>query len=263
MAGRNNLSASSHLHVTHQHHLEDRIVIQHREIQSLLHDNQRLAANHLALKQDLSLAQQELRHLTAAANNVKAERDAEVREVYERSLKMNAEVRAINAMRAELANVHCDVEKLTLDRQELNEQLQVFKSKLVKAKEEVKKLPEIKSAIEMVQKEVEKGRAAIETEKKTRASNLKQRQILEKNMIFVSQELERLREELANGDKRPMATTAAAVAANPGPAYGVDYGHPGAYNGPQAQGAGFHDGAQSDGESSDMKIDDQGSQAHE
>lgn len=262
MAGRNNLSASSRRYLIGEHHvthLEDRITIQHREIQSLLLDNQRLAANHVALKQDLSLAQQELRHLTAAANNVKAERDAEVREVYERSLKMNAEVRAINALRAELAKVHCDIEKLTLNRQELTEQLQVFNSKLGKAKEEVKKFPEVKSAIEMVQQEVEKGRAAIETEKKTRASNLKQRQILEKNMILVSQELERLRKELGNVDEREMVTTAAGVAANPASGYCVDYGHPGTFGGPKAQDA----GAQSDATSSDMKIDDQGSQAHQ
>ncbi|GLT80724.1 hypothetical protein SLA2020_521480 [Shorea laevis] len=267
MAGRNHLPAASHRHlisehhVTHQHHLEDRIAIQHREIQSLLLDNQRLTANHVALKQDLSRAQQELRHLSAAAANVKAERDAEVREVYERSLKMNAEVRSIDAMKAELAQVRDDIQKLTVDRQELTEQLQAINGELVKAKADVKQFPEIEAEIQRVQQEIQKGRAAIETEKKTRASNLNQRQILEENMIFVSHELQRLHEDLANAEKRAMAAAAANVAANPGVGYGVNYGH--RYGMPQAQVDGFQAGVQSEQTSSDMKLDDEGSQAQE
>ncbi|GKV08421.1 hypothetical protein SLEP1_g20050 [Rubroshorea leprosula] len=267
MAGRNHLPAASHRHlisehhVTHQHHLEDRIAIQHREIQSLLLDNQRLTANHVALKQDLSRAQQELRHLSAAAANVKAERDAEVREVYERSLKMNAEVRSIDVMKAELAQVRDDIQKFTMDRQELTEQLQAINGELVKAKADVKQLPEIEAEIQRVQQEIQKGRAAIETEKTTRASNLNQRQILEKNIIFVSRELQRLHEDVVNAEKRAMAAAAANVAANPGVGYGVNYGHP--YGMPQVQVDGFQAGVQSEQTSSDMKLDDEGSQAQE
>jgi len=54
--------------------LEDRITTRHRENQTLLHDIQRLATTHLALKQDLYATQQELRQLSTA--DVKAERDA-------------------------------------------------------------------------------------------------------------------------------------------------------------------------------------------
>ncbi|XVF05799.1 hypothetical protein REPUB_Repub05bG0203700 [Reevesia pubescens] len=129
MASRNHLSPPSSLtraiterHIIH--HLEDRIAIQHREIQSILLDNQRLATKHVSLKQDLALAQQELRNLNAAAANVKAERDVEVREVYERSMKMDAEARAVDAMSAELARVRADIQKFTVDRQELTAQLQ-------------------------------------------------------------------------------------------------------------------------------------------
>lgn len=55
------------------------------------------------------------------------------------------------------------------------------------------------------------NRAAIEHEKKTRVSNLEQRQAMEKNMVSMARTLEKLHAELANAEKRARA----AAAANP------------------------------------------------
>ncbi|KAH1066708.1 hypothetical protein J1N35_031695 [Gossypium stocksii] len=250
MAGRNHLTPPSSLtrsvterHIIHQHHhLEDRIAIQHREIQTLLLDNQRLAAAHVALKQDLALAQQEIRHLTAASANVKSERDAEVREVYERSLKMDAEARAVDAMTTELACVRADVKKFMADNKELTAELEAVNDELAKARTDVKQVPVLMADMEAVRKEIHKGRTAIELEKKTRASNLEQRQILEKNMVLVARELEKLKAqlELANAEKRAREAAAPTTAtANPISTYTGNYGnidakYGGSYSMPQA-----------------------------
>ncbi|KAL4333682.1 hypothetical protein GQ457_07G033630 [Hibiscus cannabinus] len=223
MAGRNHLTPPSFLnrsiterHIIHQHHhLEDRITIQHREIQSLLLDNQRLAAAHVALKQDLALAQQEHRHLSAASANVKSERDAEVREVYERSLKMDAEARAVDAMTSDLARVRADVNKFMEDNRELKAELEAVNYELAKARMEAKQVPVLVEDMETVRKGIHKGRNAIELENKTRASNLEHLRILEK-----------LHSQLANADK----------SANPNPTYNGNYGNfdGGSYSMPQA-----------------------------
>ncbi|KAK8551020.1 hypothetical protein V6N13_119515 [Hibiscus sabdariffa] len=178
MAGRNHLTLPSSLnrsiterHIIHQHHhLEDRITIQHREIRSLLLDNQRLAAAHVALKRDLALAQQEHRHLSAASANVKSERDAEVREVYEKSLKMDAEARAIDAMTSDLARVRADVNKFMEDNRELKAELEAVNYELAKARMEAKQVPVLVEDMETVRKEIHKGRNAIEFENKARAN---------------------------------------------------------------------------------------------
>lgn len=60
------------------------------------------------------------------------------------------------------------------------------------------------------------NRAAIEFEKKTQASNLEQGQAMERNLISMAREIEKLRAELANAEKRARASAAAAVAATPG-----------------------------------------------
>lgn len=60
------------------------------------------------------------------------------------------------------------------------------------------------------------GRAAVEYEKKAHADNLEQSEAMEKSMISMAQEIEKLRVELANAEKRARAAAAAAAAANPG-----------------------------------------------
>ncbi|KAF5954335.1 hypothetical protein HYC85_007191 [Camellia sinensis] len=155
----------------------------------------------------------ELRHLSAAASDVAAERDAQVRDVYERSLKIEAEVRSIDSLSADLAQVRADIPKLTSDRQELAAKLKAIDSDLVRARSDLQQLPSIKAEIETMHQEVQRGRAAIEYEKKAHASNFKQGQAMEKNMFSMVREIEKLRAELANADKRARAAAAAASAA--------------------------------------------------
>ncbi|XAR60775.1 hypothetical protein NMG60_11034272 [Bertholletia excelsa] len=206
---------------------EERIVFQQREIQSLLVDNQQLAATHVALKQELVAAQQELRRLSATGTEIKAERDAQVREVHERSMKMEAEVRAIDALNSELVQVSADIQKMSAARQELTAKLKAIDNDLGRARGELQQLPAIKAEIEAMHQEIQRGRAAIEYEKKVHASNHEIGQAMEKNMISMAREIEKLRAELANAEKRARAAAAAAAAAaSPSPGLAAGYGHP-------------------------------------
>ncbi|CAK9164162.1 unnamed protein product [Ilex paraguariensis] len=69
------------------------------------------------------------------------------------------------------------------------------------------------------------NRAAVEYEKKMHANNLEQHQAMEKNMISMAHEIEKLRAELANAEKRARAAAAASAAATPTPGYAADYGN--------------------------------------
>ncbi|XP_077212972.1 protein FLX-like 1 isoform X2 [Tasmannia lanceolata] len=210
----------------HPLHLEERIAVQHRDIQALLLDNQRLAATHVALKQELAAAQHELRRASVSTADLKAERDARIRELYERSLAMEAEVRSLDSAAAELAQVRTDVQKLVGARQELTAQLQSVTADLARARAELQQGPAIKADIASMHQEIQRGRAAVEYEKKAHADNLEQSQAMEKNMISMAREVEKLRAELANAEKRARAAAAAAAAASPGPGYAGSYGNP-------------------------------------
>ncbi|CAL1368779.1 unnamed protein product [Linum trigynum] len=204
--------------------LEDRIAIQHHEIQSLLIEKDRLAATHVALKQELALAQQDLRHLAAAAVEVKAERDGQVRQVLERSLKLDAELRATDAMTAELVQVRGDVHTLATQREELVRELEAINRDLMKAREDADFAPGIRSEIQKLRQEIQKGRAAIDYEKKTRSSNLEHGKAMDRNRVLLAEEIDRLCAELVKAEKRARAAAANATA-NLDPAYGSYANH--------------------------------------
>ncbi|EYU45982.1 hypothetical protein ABFS82_04G084300 [Erythranthe guttata] len=241
MAGRNHNTPAAGLKHRHNNHrprndgvvhphrrltatevrlIEDRIAAQSREIETLLLDNQRLATSYVALKQDLVAAEQELRHISATAASVKAERDAQVREVYERSLRLEDEARSVDGISAELERVRADINALRSERKELLEKLKDIDGDVVTARAELQQLPDLKSEIEAAQIEIQRGRAAIEHERKMSSNNFEQSEAMEKLMISLAREAEKLRSELANAEQRAMAAAAAAAsAANPGAVY--------------------------------------------
>ncbi|XP_054796425.1 protein FLC EXPRESSOR-like [Prosopis cineraria] len=208
--------------------LQDRVAAQHREIQSLLLDNQRLAATHVALKQELAATQQDISQLSSAAAEVKAQRDIEVGKIFEKSLMMDAEVRAIEAMSSDLAQMRADVQELIEARKDLASQLQEIESDLARVRGESQQVPAINSDIEAMRREIQRGRNAVEYEKKTHASNLEHRQTMDKNMIIMTREVENLRVELSNAEKRARAAAAvsAVTVTNPSPGYPPTFDSP-------------------------------------
>nr|GEZ54374.1 protein FLX-like 1 [Tanacetum cinerariifolium] len=99
----------------------------------------------------------------------------------------------VKGMRSELMQVHTDVKELTATHQKLTAQ------------------------------ELQHVRAAIEHEKKVHVENYEHGQVMEKNLLTMARELEKLRAEMANAEKRDRAT---AATANLNPSYNPNYGKP-------------------------------------
>ncbi|CAH9074035.1 unnamed protein product [Cuscuta epithymum] len=201
--------------------LEDHIAVQHRQIQTLLLENQRFATTHVSLKRQLSDVQQDLQHLTATASTIKDECDVEVRQVYENSIRTNAEIRGIDGVCAELAQVNDDIKKMSGHCEELTAKLKEIEDELAKVRPELKQVKAIKTEIATMQKGIQKGRGAVEYEKKMQTINQEQSQILEKNLNSMNNDIENLRAEVADAENRARAVAALAT---PSPAYPASYG---------------------------------------
>ncbi|XP_059662785.1 protein FLX-like 1 [Cornus florida] len=201
--------------------IEERLAAQHQDIQVLLVDNQRLAATHVALKQEVEAVQHELQQTAHFASSLHAERDMQTREMYEKSVKMEMDIRGAEAMKAELQQVHADVKELTASRQELTAQVQAMTQDLTRATADLQQVPALKAEIDGLKQELQRARAAIEYEKKGYAENYEHGQMMEKNLVSMARELEKLRAEMANAEKRARA---AAAVGNPG--YDGNYGNP-------------------------------------
>lgn len=200
--------------------IEERLAAQHQDIQGLLVDNQRFAATHVALKQELEAAQHELQQTDRYARGFLMEKDMQMRELYEKSAKMEHDLHGVEAMRAELMQLHSDIKELTATRQKLTGQVQGMTQDLNRATTDLQKVPGLKSEIDGLRQELQHARAAIEHEKKGHAENYEHGQVMEKNLLSMARELEKLRAEMANAEKR--ARSVAAVA-NQNQGYNPNY----------------------------------------
>ncbi|CAL5390950.1 unnamed protein product [Camellia sinensis] len=201
--------------------IEEHLASQHQEIQGLLVDNQRLAATHVALKQELEAARHELQRMAHYASSLHAEKDMQMRELYEKSVKMEMDLGGAEAMRAELQQVHADVKELTATKQELTAQVQAMTQDLARVTADLQQAPALKEEIDFLKQELQRARAAIEYEKKGYTENYEHGQVMENKLISMARELEKLRAEMANAEKRARA---AAAVGNPG--YNGTYGNP-------------------------------------
>ncbi|KAL2899265.1 Protein FLX-like 1 [Bienertia sinuspersici] len=195
--------------------------LHHHEIQGLLLDHKEMATIHSSLKQELSAVDQDLRQLASTAHKIREEKESQVKELYEKSLNLESEVRAVETLNSEHAQVIAHVQKLTESKIQLASQFKALEDELTRVKADVSQVSVIKADVENMKQELDKGRAAVEFEKKTRAENLELSQAMERKMNSLQREIEMLRAEVPNAEKRARA---AAAVSNPNPGYMGNYG---------------------------------------
>ncbi|XP_050369990.1 protein FLX-like 1 [Argentina anserina] len=203
--------------------IEEHLAAQLQDIQGLLIDNQRLAATHVALKQELEAAQFELQRMAYHVDSLRSDKDVEMRELYDKSVRLEVDLRGVEAMQSELLQVQADVKELTVARQELSGQAQAMTQDFARINADLQQAPALRAEIESMKQELQRARAAIEYEKKGYAENYEHGQVMEKNLISMARELEKLRAEIANTEKRARASVAVA---NPSGGYNANYGNP-------------------------------------
>lgn len=138
--------------------IEERLAAQHQDIQGLLVDNQRLAATHVALKQELEAAQHELQHMAHFADSVRAEKDVQMRDLFEKSVRLEVDLRGVEAMRAEFHQVNTDIKELTAARQELTGNVQAMTQDLARMTADLQQAPALRAEIEAMKQELQRAR---------------------------------------------------------------------------------------------------------
>ncbi|KAK9024458.1 hypothetical protein V6N11_004620 [Hibiscus sabdariffa] len=158
-------------------------------------------------------------------HSLRVEKDVQMKEMYDKSVQLEVDLHGVEAMRAELVKVNADMKLLNAVRQDLTGQVQVMTQDLARFTGELQQAPVLMAKIENVKQELHHARAAIEYEKKGYAENYEHGQVMEKKLISMARELEKLRAEIANAGKRSHA--AGGSGGNPVVAgYNANYGNP-------------------------------------
>lgn len=215
--------------------LEEELEIQHHEIRRLLGENRRLVEDRIALQQELGDAREELRRMNIAISDIQRDNEIHSRQLIENSLKLEADVRALEPLKKEAAQLHKEVERLNALRLELSGQIKILKKEVGKLQDDNKHLPILREEHDGLHQELMHARAAIDYEKKGSIELMEQRQAMEKNLVSMAREVEKLRAELTNTNVGPWGA---------GGSYGMRFDtSDGRFPPPYGDGYGVHMGA--------------------
>lgn len=213
--------------------MERRMAGQYEELQRLAMDNQRLGATHVALREELAGTQQELQRMHAHMQAIQGDKEQQFRGLMDKTTKMEAELQAAEAMKGELQQVQADAQSLMSIRQDLTAQVQQLTAELQRAHAEVQQIPALHAEMDGLRNELHRARNAFEYEKAANNEQMHQMQAMEKNLLSMAREVEKLRAQLATADKRVHGS---------GGAYGAAFNDPEApfhSSGPNMYGDGY------------------------
>ncbi|XP_072975499.1 protein FLX-like 3 [Typha angustifolia] len=214
--------------------LEEEYELQQIDLRRLMADHHALVEDRVALQREVALGKDEIRRLNLIFGDFRAEKEAHIRELIEKGLKLEADLRSTEPLRNEVMQLRAEIEKQIDLRQELSAKVQSLTQELARAQADNKQLPILRTDIDGLQQELMRVRTAFEYEKKGNIELMEQRQTMENNMISMARDIEKLRADLANTEGRPWAA---------GGAYGMKISNPeGAFPLSYAEGYNLHSG---------------------
>ncbi|CAA7409701.1 unnamed protein product [Spirodela intermedia] len=186
--------------------MEQKLIIQHSEMQTLVHENRRLASSHVTLREDLATTQQELQRMHTQIGLMKAEKEQKMNGFQDKIMKMEDDLSASEGIKVELQKAHAEAQDLLSVREELISGVQRLTQDLRRVHAGIQQLPALMSELEGFKREYHDCRITYEHERKLYSDHLESLQVMEKNYLSMLREVEKLRTVLANSsssDPRP------------------------------------------------------------
>lgn len=184
---------------------DHKLVGQPSDIERLAGDNKRLATTHLALRQDLVATQQEIQKIRAHIASIQTESDIQIRMLLDKIAKMEVHIRAGENVKNDLQRAHNEARALVANRQELIAQIEQTTKEYEKVHADVEKIPEMQSELDKLKLEHQTLRSTFEHEKRKNTEKVAQLEDMEKDLVRMARDVEKLRADVLNADKIPHA----------------------------------------------------------
>ncbi|KAE8713347.1 Protein FLX-like 2 [Hibiscus syriacus] len=179
------------------------------------------------MRQELAAAQHELQILHAQIGAVTSEREQQMKSLTDKIAKMEAELKAAEPVKKELQQAHSEAQNLVLAREELLSKVHQLNQEVQRAHVDMQQIPALMAELESLRQEYQHCRATFDYEKKLYNDHLESLQVMEKNYMTMTREVETLRAELTNAsnvDKRTVGQYGSAAGNSENDAYGHPVG---------------------------------------
>ncbi|TMW84720.1 hypothetical protein EJD97_024543 [Solanum chilense] len=173
--------------------LEEELELQHRDMQKLIAENRQVIDENVMLERELSAVKDDIHRLSQVIPKMRADNEAQLREYIERGMKLEADLRSTEPMRLEVIQLRAESQKLISLQKELSAQVQTLTNDTNRLQTENKQLSAMKTDIDKLQKELAEARRQFEYEKQANTELVEQNQSMEKNLISMAREIEKLR----------------------------------------------------------------------
>ncbi|RRT56740.1 hypothetical protein B296_00044011 [Ensete ventricosum] len=158
-------------------HLEKKVAIQEAEMERVARENQRFAESNVAMRQELVATQKEMQRVQAHLGSIHTESDIQIRGLLEKIRKLEADIHAGDVVKKELQQAHLEAQNLITVRQELSAEIQLVTEELQNSTAGFKN-------------------AMFEYEKGLNIEQVEQMRAMEKNLMSMAKEVERLKAEV-------------------------------------------------------------------
>ncbi|KAL9232288.1 hypothetical protein vseg_007414 [Gypsophila vaccaria] len=182
--------------------LEEEIEIQHRENKRIVVDNRHLIEENMSIERELGAAKSEMRRLRELIVKLRNEKDAKTKNLFERNMKLEADVRATKPLREEVLRLRGEAQKLGVMRHDLTAQIQGLTQDITHLRSENKQFSALRADVDYMRKELTEARKALDYEKKANQEQVEQKQAMEKSLVGMAREIEKLRAEHLSKDRR-------------------------------------------------------------
>lgn len=141
--------------------LEEELEIRHVELRRLLGENRRLVEDRIALERELTSAREELRRMNLGITDMRTEQELQSRELIDRVLKLEADLRATEPLKIEAAKLRDEIQRLNAIRQDMTGQVQALSQDLAKLRADNQQIPMLRSEIDGLHQELLQARFGI------------------------------------------------------------------------------------------------------
>ncbi|RVW45533.1 Protein FLX-like 3 [Vitis vinifera] len=169
--------------------MEEELELQHRELQRIVAENRHVIDDNTMLQSELAAAKDDIHRLGQIIPKLRADREVQARELIDRGLKLEADLRAVEPLRTE--GLTQDVARLQAE----NQQLIAMRADIDRMRKELAEASAF-LCINWIGYTI--CRRAFEYEKKANEEQLEQKQAMEKNLISMAREIEKLRADQLN-----------------------------------------------------------------
>ncbi|CAM0958160.1 unnamed protein product [Alopecurus aequalis] len=177
-------------------HFEGELSSRRAEMRRIREDNQHLVDEIVGLRQAMSRLKEDLHSSSQAIPKLRAEKELESRELTQRNLKLEAELRSLEPLRQDVLQLRSEAGTLQSLRQELTAKVQGLTKELEHQNSESQRIPAMIAERDSLRQELNRARTALNYEKNAKPELMAQVQAVEKDLVTMAQESEKLRAEI-------------------------------------------------------------------